>query len=70
MAVNAENIMKRKELYTAPAILEEIELEMSGTILITSEELTADKNFDEVKTMGQDVNNDIQLVDWNQPQQW
>ena len=66
MAVNAENIMKRKELYTAPAILEEIELEMSGTILIKSEDLIVDENFDEVKTMGQAVDpSDLGTDGWN-----
>lgn len=69
MAVNAENIMKRKELYTAPAILEEIELEMSGTILIKSEDLIVDENFDEVKTMGQDFGGELSTQglthEWN-----
>lgn len=63
MAVNAENIMKRKELYTAPAILEEIELEMSGTILAQS---VVNKET-VVESVGQDVENfDLSGDDWTQ----
>ena len=63
MAVNAENIMKRKELYTAPAILEEIELEMSGTILTQS---VVNKDT-VVESVGQDVENfDLSGDDWTQ----
>lgn len=61
MAVNAENIMKRKELYTAPAILEEIELEVTGALLYASKTFE-DSSFDVVETEGQVViDNGIEL---------
>ena len=63
MAVNAESIMKRKELYTAPAILEEIELEMSGTIL--SQSVVNEETI--VESVGQDVEYyDLSGDDWTQ----
>lgn len=66
MAVNAENIMKRKELYTAPAILEEVLLDMDLCILAASHVKEPIEKDLHVEAMGQDLVDDIEWNhDWN-----
>lgn len=50
--------MKNKKTYSAPAILEEVILEMEERILYESRPVT-DTDFQEVETMGQTVDNNI-----------
>ena len=46
--------MEKKQKYIAPALLDELQLEMEGQILYASRNV-ADEDFDEVETMGQIV---------------
>lgn len=46
--------MERKLKYMAPAILEELKIEMEGSILYESRPVETD-DFDDVETMGQVV---------------
>ena len=46
--------MERKMKYIAPAILEELKIEMEGSILYESRPVETD-DFDDVDTMGQIV---------------
>ena len=55
--------MEKKQKYIAPAVLDDLLLEMEGQILQSSKEVEIDPNFDEVKTMGQEIGGDIS-ADW------
>ena len=46
--------MEKKQKYIAPAVLDDLLLEMEGQILYASRNV-ADEDFDEVETMGQSV---------------
>ena len=52
--------MERKKKYTAPAVLEEFHLETEVRILYASKEVE-NEDFQEVETMGQDVDVDFTL---------
>lgn len=52
--------MERKMKYIAPAILEELKIEMEGSILYESKPVQ-DVDFQEVETMGQVVDEGITL---------
>lgn len=52
--------MERKLKYMAPAILEELKIEMEGSILYESKPVQ-DVDFQEVETMGQVVDEEITL---------
>lgn len=46
--------MKRKQKYNAPVILEEVQVEMEGSILYDSKKVK-DVDFQEVETWGQEI---------------
>lgn len=46
--------MERKQKYNAPIILEEVQVEMEGSILYDSKKVK-DVDFQEVETMGQQI---------------
>ena len=58
--------MSNKKLtYTAPAILEELELELEAEILgASSSEAEIDPNIEKVETMGQEVGGEINANQW------
>lgn len=59
--------MERKLKYMAPAILEELKIEMEGSILTDSntEGPTIDENFEKVETMGQEIGGVIDESNWS-----
>ena len=53
---------KTKRKYVAPAVLEDLRLEMEAQILQSSKE--PDPNFEKVETMGQEIGGTIGDADW------
>ena len=58
--------MSKKLKYTAPAILEDLALELEAEILGASAELKVDESIDKVETMGQEVGGTIDATQWTQ----
>ena len=57
--------MERKMKDIAPAILEELKIEMEGSILAASVTTEPDPNFENVETMGQEIGGTIDTSDWS-----
>lgn len=55
--------MEKKQEYIAPAVLDELLLEMEGQILLSSSD-PVDDNFEDVETMGQDIGGTIKGDSW------
>ena len=51
--------MEKKQEYIAPAVLDELLLEMEGQILYASSVEVEDEDFKEVETMGQELGEDM-----------
>ena len=58
--------MIKKLTYTAPAVLDDLALELEAEILGASSELQVDENIKEVNTMGQEVGGTIGSDQWTQ----
>lgn len=58
--------MSKKLTYTAPAVLDDLALELEAEILGASSELQVDENIKEVNTMGQEVGGTIGSDQWTQ----
>lgn len=58
--------MSKKLTYTAPAVLDDLALELEAEILGASSELQVDENIKEVNTMGQEVGGTIGADQWTQ----
>lgn len=59
--------MSNKKLkYTAPAILEDLALELEAEILGASAELKVDESIDKVETMGQEIGGTVDATQWTQ----
>ena len=58
--------MSKKLTYTAPAVLDDLALELEAEILGASSELQVDENIKEVHTMGQEVGGTIGSDQWTQ----
>lgn len=58
--------MSKKLTYTAPAVLDDLALELEAEILGASSELQVDENIREVNTMGQEVGGTIGSDQWTQ----
>ena len=56
--------MEKKQKYIAPAVLDDLLLEMEGQILQSSKEVEIDPNFEKVETMGQEIGGTIGDADW------
>lgn len=58
--------MGKKLTYTAPAVLDDLALELEAEILGASSELQVDENIDKVETMGQEIGGTIGADQWTQ----
>ena len=58
--------MSKTLTYTAPAVLDDLALELEAEILGASSELQVDENIKEVNTMGQEVGGTIGSDQWTQ----
>ena len=58
--------MSKKLTYTAPAVIDDLALELEAEILGASSELQVDENIKEVNTMGQEVGGTIGSDQWTQ----
>ena len=58
--------MSKKLKYTAPAILEDLALELEAEILGASAELKVDERIDKVETMGQEIGGTVDATQWTQ----
>ena len=58
--------MSKKLKYTAPAILEDLALELEAEILGASAELKVDESIDKVETMGQEIGGTVDATQWTQ----
>lgn len=58
--------MDKKLTYTAPAVLDDLALELEAEILGASSELQVDENIDKVETMGQEIGGTIGADQWTQ----
>ena len=58
--------MSKKLKYTAPAILENLALELEAEILGASAELKVDESIDKVETMGQEIGGTVDATQWTQ----
>ena len=58
--------MSKKLKYTAPAILEDLALELEAEILGASAELKVDESIDNVETMGQEIGGTVDATQWTQ----
>lgn len=58
--------MDKKLTYIAPAVLDDLALELEAEILGASSELQVDENIKEVNTMGQEVGGTIGSDQWTQ----
>ena len=61
-------MINKKLNYSAPAILEDLALELEAEILGASREEEIDPNIEKVETMGQEVGGTIDATQWTQ--QW
>ena len=59
--------MSKKLNYTAPAVLDDLALELEAEILGASN-VEVDENFEKVETMGQEVGATVSADQWQQ--QW
>jgi hypothetical protein len=58
--------MSKKLKYTAPAVLEDLALELEAEILGASAELKVDESIDKVETMGQEIGGTVDATQWTQ----
>lgn len=58
--------MDKKLTYIAPAVLDDLALELEAEILGASSELQVDENIDKVETMGQEIGGTIGADQWTQ----
>ena len=58
--------MSKKLTYIAPAVSDDLALELEAEILGASSELQVDENIKEVNTMGQEVGGTIGSDQWTQ----
>ena len=58
--------MSKKLKYTAPAILEDLALELEAEILGASAELKVDESIEKVETMGQEIGGTVDATQWTQ----
>ena len=58
--------MSKKLKYTAPAILEDLALELEAEILGASAELKVDESIDKVEIMGQEIGGTVDATQWTQ----
>ena len=58
--------MSKKLKYTAPAILEDLALELEAEILGASAELKVDESIDKLEAMGQEIGGTVDATQWTQ----
>lgn len=58
--------MSKKLTYIAPAVSDDLALELEAEILGASSELQVDESIDKVETMGQEIGGTIGADQWNQ----
>lgn len=58
--------MSKKLKYTAPAILEDLALELEAEILGASSQGEIDPNIEKVETTGQEIGGEVAASQWTQ----
>ncbi len=59
-------MITKKMNYTAPAVIDDLALELEAEILGASADLQVDENIDKVETMGQEIGGTIGTDQWTQ----
>lgn len=59
-------MITKKMNYTAPAVIDDLALELEAEILGASADLEVDENIDKVETMGQEIGGTIGTDQWTQ----
>lgn len=59
-------MITKKMNYTAPAVIDDLALELEAEILGASADLQVDESIDKVETMGQEIGGTIDANQWTQ----
>jgi hypothetical protein len=59
-------MITKKMNYTAPAVIDDLALELEAEILGASADLQVDESIDKVETMGQEIGGTIGTDQWTQ----
>lgn len=59
-------MITKKMNYTAPAVIDDLALELDAEILGASADLQVDESIDKVETMGQEIGGTIGTDQWTQ----